>query len=47
MQSLQRIRVGGQVVKDVSESDAGGLVATKDEYEGLGKNLVFSQTYKK
>lgn len=45
MQDLQFFRVGGQIVKDVSESDRGGIIATKDENEGLGKDLVFSQTY--
>ena len=47
MQGLQRLRVDGQVVKGETESGTGGIVATKDENEGLGKNLVLSQTYEK
>lgn len=44
MQGLQHIRVDGQAVQNIGECGCGGLVATKDEDEGLGKNLVFSQT---
>lgn len=44
MQGLQHIGVDGQGVQNIGESGCGGLVATKDEDEGLGKNLVFSQT---
>ena len=47
MQGLQRLRVDGQIVKGESESGTGGIKAAKDENEGLGKNLVLSQTYKK
>lgn len=47
MQGLQRIRIGCQIIKEVSESGAGGLVAAEDENEGLGKDLVFSQAYNK
>lgn len=44
VQGLQHIGIDGQAVQNISESGCGGLVATKDEDEGLGKNLVFSQT---
>ena len=47
MQGLHRIRIGCEIIKDVGESDAGGLVAAKDENEGLGKDLMFSQACNK
>lgn len=46
LQFVHHGRVGGQVVQGVGEGDTGGLVASVDENESLGQNLVFSQTYK-
>lgn len=34
-------------MQNIGESGCGGLIATKDEDEGLGENLVFSQTCQK
>lgn len=47
MQGLQRVGVDGQTVQQVGESGGGGLVTTEDEDEGLGQNLMLSQTCKK
>lgn len=46
VQGLQHIRVDGQVVQRVDQSGGGGLIATEDEDQGLGKNLMFCQTYR-
>lgn len=46
VQGLQRIRVDGQVVQRVDQSGGGGLIATEDEDQGLGKNLMCRQTYR-
>lgn len=47
MQGLQHVGVDGQAVQQIGESGRGGLIATQDEGEGLGQNLMFSQTCKK
>lgn len=47
VQHLQNIWIDGQVVKKVGDCDGGGVITTKDEKDGLGKNLQFSQTCKK
>lgn len=44
MQRLQHIWIDGQVVQKVGDSDSSGVKTTKDEEDGLGKNLLFSQT---
>lgn len=47
LQGPHRIGVCGQTVEDVTESDAGRLIAAEDKDEGLGKDFVLSQACKK
>lgn len=42
-QFAQAIRVSCEVIEEKSEGGAGGLIASQDKNEGLGKNLVICQ----